>query len=213
MAAVLVVGGVKADDSFAVHACGARISQRLWWFCAASLGQPQGELPRWRRTISVHSGPDRRAASIYPSSSRPEYHFQRSRAASLLPRHQYAPACLWSPRLPPPLALNRHSYFTSPIPTRDLCFVILKREPNSQQQSQVRHRELSLLAGLHQLPEHFQFSRFHMDIVHLQASHRTRRAPRGWVWWHHVASFHRWQICRSLGVGVIAPFADSIGLG
>ena len=29
----------------------------------------------------------------------------------------------------------------------------------------------------------------HQGIGSLQASHRTRRAPRGWVWWHHLHRF------------------------
>ena len=64
-------------------------------------------------------------------------------------------------------------------PLLDFRFVFLERKPNPEQQGHVRCREPLLLAGFHQLPEHFQFSRFHPGTIYLQASHRTRRAPRG----------------------------------
>jgi hypothetical protein len=38
-----------------------------------------------------------------------------------------------------------------------------------RRQRQIRRREPSLLAGLHQPPEHFQFTGFHLDRPHLQA--------------------------------------------
>jgi hypothetical protein len=39
---------------------------------------------------------------------------------------------------------------------------------------------------------------FHPGRVHLQASHHTRRAPRGRCGGTTLHKFHRWQICRSL---------------
>jgi len=39
----------------------------------------------------------------------------------------------------------------------------------------------------------------HQRRVHLQASQRTRRAPRGGCGGTALHQFHRWQICRRLG--------------
>ena len=47
--------------------------------------------------------------------------------------------------------------------------MFLKREPDAKQQGQVCRRKRSFLAGLHQFPERLQFSRFHVDTIHLQA--------------------------------------------
>ena len=98
-------------------------------------------------------------------------------------------------------------------PLLDFRFVFLKREPNAQQQCQVRRRQRPVLAGLHQLPEHFQFSRFHQGTIYLQAigsavAAATRRRLRIRI----TFLFHMWENSHGLDESS-APVRRLIGSG
>ena len=91
------------------RACAASIWQSLWWPCAANPCQRPSGSSRLLQTILARWEPDRPAASACPRPSKSECHVPRSRAASLSPGHQCAPANLWLPRSSSRLVSGRPS--------------------------------------------------------------------------------------------------------